>query len=194
MSTFLDSTKRDKEIKYLSESQIAAFFGAIKSHRDRALFRVMYHRGLRVSEIGMLQLADWDPVEGTLWVNRLKGSRSGRYRLVSIEAAALRAWLKIRGEAAGAIFNSRDHRPIGRSRLLKLMHSYCAAAGIPKDKAHPHALKHSCGTHVLAKLRDLTAVQDHLGHRSIQSTEIYARTTPETREEFAGKLKDWGRR
>jgi site-specific recombinase XerC len=76
--------------------------------------------------------------------------------------------------------------------LDELMKRYCAAAGIPADLAHMHSLKHSCGTHVLAMVGDLAAVQDHLGHADIRSTLIYAQFTQ--RECVAQKLANWGKK
>ena len=53
------------------------------------------------------------------------------------------------GSAPSPMFPSRNHQGISRFRLHGLMKGYCAAAGIPAEKAHMHALKHSCGTHGL---------------------------------------------
>lgn len=190
-------------VKYLSEEQVTAFFAAIEKLdlasrvRDRAMFRVMYHRGLRASEAGLILLGDFDPAAGTLKVTRKKGSLSGRYRCVEVEAKAVRAWIKQRGQAAGPLFPSRNHRPIDRSTVGKLYLRYAAAAGIPRDQKagkhgrSVHSLKHSCGTHVLARVNDLVKVQDHLGHRSIQSTEIYAKVLGKTRDQVADQLRDW---
>jgi site-specific recombinase XerD len=74
------------------------------------------------------------------------------------------------------------------------MKRYCAAAGIEPEKAHVHALKHSCGTHLLAIEGDITLVQDHLGHRNIQNTLIYSAISNKKRDEFAERLTDWGRK
>ncbi len=52
-----------------------------------------------------------------------------------------------------------------------------------------HVLKHSCGTHVLAKTRDITAVQYQLGHADLRSTTVYAQFTQEA--SLAKQLKDW---
>lgn len=187
----------ENEVKYFTEEQIGAFFQAIEKAalpsktRDRALFRVIYHRGLRASEAALILLEDFDSAAGTLQVTRRKGSASGRYRLVDIEARAIRAWIKIRGEAAGPLFVSRNHQPISRYMVHELCIRYALAAGIPRKIARPHALKHSCGTHVLARVNDLVKVQDHLGHRSIQSTEIYAKVLGKTRDQVADQLRDW---
>src|SRR2546422_8412103 len=73
------------------------------------------------SEIGMLQLRDYDPKAAKIFVHRLKGSNSGEHHLVREEARALRAWLKVRGSFPGPIFLSKQKRPIDRTTLHLLM-------------------------------------------------------------------------
>jgi len=76
-------------------------------------------------------------------------------------------------------------------RLHGLMKGYCAAAGIPAEKAHMHALKHSCGTHLSAREADIVAIQDHLGHASIGNTMKYVAIASKRRDEFAARLDGW---
>lgn len=180
--------------EYLSPEEIDSLFSVITSVRDRAIFRLVYHRGLRASEVGKLSLADHRPAAGRLFVRRLKGSNSGEFLLTDAERAALRAWIRERGTAAGPLFPSRNHRAISRFQLDKLMKGYCRAAGIAPEKSHMHALKHSCGTHLSAREPDIVAIQDHLGHANIQNTMVYVRIASKRRDEFAGRLKDWGAR
>src|SRR5690349_16525774 len=113
--------------KYLTTREIDALFGVIRDARDRAIFRLTYHRGLRASEIGKLALTDFRPIEGRLYVHRLKGSRSAEFLLTAVEQSALRAWLRVRGNAPGPMFLSRNHRAISSRRLDELMKRYCAA-------------------------------------------------------------------
>jgi site-specific recombinase XerD len=182
--------------EYLTEEEIERLFRAITDVRDRAMFRLAYHRGLRASELGKLTLSDYRPTAGRLLVHRLKGSRSGEYHLMAEEQAALRVWLRKRGTAAGPLFPSRNHRPITRFRLHQLMRRYCAAASIPTEKAHMHALKHSCGTHLSALEPDIAAIQDHLGHANIQNTMIYVQIASRQRDECSDRLRGrgWGGR
>ena len=187
----MSERKQDAPLKYLSDDEIEALFKVIPTVRNKALFRLIYHRGLRASEPGLLQMSDWFPETERLMVRRLKGSVSAPFRLTSIEARHLRAWIRERGSAAGPIFTSREHGPISRRQVWQLMHDYSKRAGIAIERAHPHALKHSCGTHVLEKLGDITLVQDWLGHKDIKSTAIYAKVVNPSREKAADRLRDW---
>jgi site-specific recombinase XerD len=176
--------------KYFSFDEIQRFFGVLKGNRDKAMFRVMYLKALRASEVGMLRMEDYHEREGRLFVRRLKNSRAGEFRLHRQEGQFLRAWVRERGHGPGAIFRSRNHRPISRRQLDRLVKHYGALAGIPREKCHAHALKHSRGTHLLSEERDITVVQDQLGHRNIQNTMIYAEVQNAAREELFEKHKD----
>lgn len=182
--------------EYLNEDEIDRFFDVIESVRDRAMFRVMYHRGLRASEAGLVQLGDYREVGryGKLFVHRLKGSNSAAFVMTDVENAAVRSWIRKRGKAPGPLFGSRNHRPISRFRVFELMRLYCKRAGIDPAKAHPHALKHSCGTYLSEHEPDVVKIQDHLGHADIRSTMVYIQVTNKGRDEFGERLLEWGRK
>ena len=183
--------KRPKPVKYLNTEEIKALFGVITDARDRAIFRVVYHRVLRASEVKLLELSDYRQRDGRLYVRRLKGSKSGEYPLFDEERRALNLWLKKRGTSAGPLFPSRRHHGISRWALDELMKKYCRIAGVAEEKAHMHALKHSSGTHYHARTGDVAATQDHLGHRNIQNTMIYVDITNRRRDELAERNHDW---
>src|SRR3989449_11660650 len=128
--------RKRKEIKFLTEDELARLFSVIHSVRDRAIFQLAYRAGLRASEVGLLQLRDYDPKADRIFIHRLKGSNSGHHHLVREEARALRAWLKVRGSFPGPIFLSKQKRPIDRTTLHLLMKKYGAAAGIPAKLRH----------------------------------------------------------
>jgi type 1 fimbriae regulatory protein FimB len=141
----------------------------------------------------LLQLADYSISEKRLFVHALKGSVSDEFWLTEMEAEALDAWLAVRGLKPGPLFTSRKQGgAIKRGQIFRLMRKYCAAAGIPIAKAHPHALRHSCGTHVLRMVKDMPAVQQWLRHRDLRSTQIYAKFT--RKEEVAEQLRGWGKK
>jgi len=186
---------RSNTIKYLTKAQVVAFFAVLDRvkapARDVAIFRLAYHRGLRASEIGRLQFSDFRAEEGRLQVTRLKGSNSFDYPLSKIEVAVVRAHVRVRGKIPGPLFLSRNGRAISRKRLAYLMLTYSQLAGIPRDRSHMHAWKHSCGTHLAEDGADLLDIKDHLGHRNVANTMIYVEITSKRREAFGAKLKDW---
>jgi integrase/recombinase XerD len=185
-----------KLVAYLTVPEKDRFFKAIESVRDRAIFRLLYHHGLRASEIGKLDFSDFRP--GTkleldrIYIKRLKGSLSGECAMIPAAALALRAWVRKRGYMEGPMFPSRQRGRITRCRIFQLMRQYCAAAGIPAEKAHPHSLKHTCCTHLLSDKREsIVDVQKHVGHASIKNTMIYADLTGEANEARAKRLREW---
>jgi integrase len=175
---------------FLQFDEVARLFVVIESPRDRAIFRLAYHAGLRASEVGRLELRDYTPRTERIFVHRLKGSNSGEHHLCREESKALRAWLKIRGSVPGAIFLSNRRTPIRRSMLDVLMKKYGAWAGIPPELCHFHILKHTCATHLMSKGFHPDQVQDWIGHANIQNTMIYAHTTNVRRDEMAEQLRD----
>ena len=186
--------KRQRRAKkapsHLQEVEVERLFKVITDPRDRAIFRLAYHAGLRASEVGELEMRDYNPRTDRVFVHRLKGSNSGEHHLCREEAKALKAWLKIRGVDPGPIFISRKRRAISRKMLDVLMKKYGSLAMIPAKLRHFHVLKHSCATHLLSKGFGVEQVQDWIGHANIQNTMIYARVTNSRREAMGKALKD----
>ena len=181
---------------YLTLAEKDRFFRAIDSVRDRAIFRLLYHHGLRASEIGKLSMSDY---RGGLTVNfdriyihRLKGSISGEGAMVPAAAFAMRAWIRKRGIRAGTLFPSRQGTPISRKTLFDLMRKYCDRAQIPLEKAHPHCLKHTCCTHLVSHEKEsIMDVRNHVGHVDIKSTMVYSELMDEANEARAKRLREW---
>ena len=181
---------------YLTIPEKDRFFKAIQSPRDRAIFRLLYHHGLRASEIGKLQLSHYrqgsDIDLDRIYIHRLKGSVSGECAVVPTAAVAVRAWLKRRGIKPGTLFPSRKGGPVSRGRIFDMMREYCRQAEIPLEKAHPHSLKHTCCTHLISDQREsIMDVRKHVGHVNIRSTMVYAELMSEADEQRAQRLRRW---
>jgi integrase/recombinase XerC len=148
--------------------------------RDRALFELMYGSGLRVGELVALDIDHLTP--GLPEVRVLGKGR--KERLVPVGAMAMGAltdYLAVRAHLAHprdgtidpvALFVSYRGRRLGVRRVQVLVQRYGAAA-VGRPDLHPHALRHSCATHLLEGGADLRAIQELLGHRTLSTTQRY---------------------
>jgi integrase/recombinase XerC len=151
--------------------------------RDRAVLETLYGAGLRVSELCGLDLGDVETGSLDLGSVRVmgKGSKERVVPLGSAAVAAVRAYLERRDELRDgrtgaldprALFVSRRGARLGVRRVQILVHRY-GALGAGRADLHPHALRHTCATHLLDGGADLRAIQKMLGHQSLATTQRY---------------------
>ncbi|MFH1679082.1 MAG: tyrosine-type recombinase/integrase [Candidatus Eisenbacteria bacterium] len=175
--------------RYLTQTEIEAFFRTITSVRDLALFGLLYLYGLRVSEVSLLLRRDVDLARSRFVVKRLKGGVWAERPLFSSARTLLAAHLASLGPAPGsAPLFPGNGGPLRKRQIQALFTRYRDRAGLP-GHITCHSLRHSIATHLLDAGASLEFVQDHLGHQSIRSTSIYARITDRHRRALYRKLE-----
>jgi integrase/recombinase XerC len=154
--------------------------------RDRALLELLYGSGLRVSELCRLDIADLDMSGGTARVLG-KGSKERMVPLGKKSIAAVQAYLahrpvllhpKTRAQEPRALLLSHRGRRLGVRAVQTLVQKY-GALGAGRADLHPHALRHTCATHMLDGGADLRAIQEMLGHASLSTTQRYTHVSME---------------
>jgi type 1 fimbriae regulatory protein FimB len=170
------------ELTFLIQDEVRQLFAVITSPRDRALFPLAYHHGLRASEVSLLQRQDIHDRQGRIYIPRVKGSVSKTYPLQPEDLRRLRAYLRTRQDDSPALFISNRGLPLERRSYWDLMQTYGEQAGIAKAKRRFHALRHAIAVHLLDAGADVAFVQDRLGHANIQNTMVYMRYTTVTRD------------
>ena len=84
------------------------------------------------------------------------------------EVAAMRAWLRERQpDGSDYLFLSQKGGRLHRSQFFRVFRACAKAAGLPSQKCHPHALKHSLASHLVAGNLNLALVQQCLGHKAL---------------------------
>src|SRR5438094_8239640 len=66
-------------ITFLTQDEARRLFAVISGKRDRALFQLAYHHGLRASEVSLLQRDDVHAKQGRIYIPRVKGSIAKTY-------------------------------------------------------------------------------------------------------------------
>ena len=151
--------------------------------RDRAMLHLAVCAGLRVSELTGLKLNDVDLSSMSIRVLG-KGRRERTLPLWKATAAALRAWLALRGRiAAPEVFVNARGEPMSRWGFAYLLKQHAAAAarthpGLDKKRISPHVLRHTCAMIILQATQDIRKVSLWLGHATLTTTEIYTRGDP----------------
>ena len=170
------------EITFLTQDEVRRLFAVITSKRDRALFQLAYHHGLRASEVSLLQRDDIHEKHGRIYIPRVKGSIATTYPMQPEDVRLVRAYLRTRDDDSPYLFISMRGIPLERRSYWDLMQKYGEGAAIPKPKRRFHALRHAIAVHLLDAGADVAFVQDRLGHANIQNTIIYMRYTTVTRD------------
>jgi integrase/recombinase XerC len=157
--------------------------GSAEGVRDRAVLETLYGSGLRVSELCGLDLAHVERQPGRASVRVVgKGDKERVVPLGSHAEAAIARYLERRDELSDpktgardprALFLSRRGARLGVRRVQELVHRY-GALGAGRADLHPHALRHTCATHLLDGGADLRAIQKLLGHATLATTQRYA--------------------
>jgi type 1 fimbriae regulatory protein FimB len=172
---------------FLSPDEVLAVLKAARqrSVRDWAMVLLAYRHGLRASEVCDLKLSSVDLRAGSITIHRLKGSLSQvqplyqhRGQPLLDETKAARAWLRgRRADGSDYLFTSQKGGRLDRTQFFRIFRAYAEAAGLPLEKRHPHVLKHSLASHLVAGNVNLALVKQALGHRSINSTMQYIGTS-----------------
>ena len=176
-------------VRHLSTAEIQALLDAPQpvdwaGIRDRAMLHLCFAAGLRVSELIGLRLEDLSLHPHAVVVVRGKGRRERCLPLWKQTAAALRAWLVVRGAASvPEIFVNARRESLTRSGFEYVLEKHVRTAtrrcpSLATKRISPHVLRHSCALAILQATKDLRKVSLWLGHAHMQTTEIYTRADP----------------
>jgi site-specific recombinase XerD len=168
----------------MTDDQLRAFLKTFNrstptGRRDYAMAVCMTDLGLRVGEVAALTLADLDQAAGTL---RLTDGKSRRNRVLPMPRRvqqAITASRRDRLETDAAHLFVRFRAPLGAgvSRALirgVMRRAYAQVAGCEKWTG-THVLRHTAATRLHRAGADMKRVADILGHKSIDTTAIYAK-------------------
>lgn len=175
--------------------QVERVLGRIPSarRRDRVLFRLIFETGMRVGETLGAHVEDLDltPDDERLVVlgkgNRRRTILLDDPRLVKL----LRDFVKKQGLRHGPLFRAEINGhggPLRYQSVQALWSRYCQAAGVT---CTIHQLRHAHATELVREGVSLATIRKRLGHRSLQSTLIYAEQSDAAAD---AEIRAWRRR
>ncbi|OGM11486.1 hypothetical protein A2Z22_00350 [Candidatus Woesebacteria bacterium RBG_16_34_12] len=194
----------DRQVKFLTGNQVDRLLNApslstIMGKRDKAILEMLFSTGLRVSELVSLNRDKIDLQRRELGIV----GKGGHARVVFLSKRAAEwvdDYLKIRKDRFKPLFirhkgktdpsiSDEKVRLTPRS-IQRMIKKYVQKIKLPVD-ATPHVLRHSFATDLLMAGADLRSVQEMLGHKNVQTTQIYTHVTKkhlrDIHEAFHGK-------
>jgi integrase len=165
-------------------SDLFKVIDSVPKETHRMLFRMMLYTGLRWNEAKNLLWEDVDMNAGTIRVKEIENAAQD----IIFIPEPLREWLKSNMKASGLIWEGR-----GQGKPLRSLNRILLAAGQTVGLEHvtSHTLRHASGTYLYEQTQDLYAVQKHLRHKDIATTQIYAKMSVSRRKSSVASIVDY---
>lgn len=175
----------------LTTSEVSLLFSApeIKTYKgllDLVMIEMCYYCGLRVSELCNLKIED---INFTALHLKVLG-KGGKERIVPFSeelASYLTLYLQQREKVVNPfVFVHQNGKRVSRQYLFLEIKKYALEKGIKKN-IHPHLFRHTFATNLLENGANLRQVQALLGHKNIETTEIYTHVSKKKEREIYDK-------
>lgn len=180
-SLFLSEDKELTRAEYVRLVQAAQ---RQENARLSLVIQTICATGIRVSELRFITA---EAVQS----GRAEVSNKGKRRTVFLPdklRRLLKSYLQKQKITAGAVFLSRNGRPLDRSNIWRDMKALCESAGVAPGKVFPHNLRHLFARTFYALEKDLSRLADILGHSSVNTTRIYTAESGAVHARLLGRL------
>ncbi len=164
------------EEKELTRSEYIRLLDAANRRQNKRLnliIQTICATGIRVSELQYITVEALHRGEATV---HCKGKKRRVFIVQQLKNKLLR-YVREHNIVAGAIFVTRNGKPISRNNVWKEMKRLCEQANVAQSKVFPHNLRHLFARTFYGIEKDIAKLADILGHASINTTRIYIVTT-----------------
>ncbi len=191
-------------VSYLTDVQVNALVSAFQDWYDKSpteakrktrgrywlVFLVLRFTGARIGEV--IRIDDRVDIDyrnaeiKLITLKRHNPRKKNATRIVPVPAnvtAETATYLAEFPEQRGKIFK------LDQGNFRKVFYARAEEAGIPRNLAHPHVLRHTRAVELLRAGVPVTIVQDLLGHSALTTTAVYLRISG---QEAKGILREKG--
>ncbi len=158
--------------------------------RDRVMLELLLSTGIRLSEMVGLDIADVDLDGKRISIHAKGGDTETRFLNTDLRRR-LRRYVRQRnqvGTESPAVFLSNRGTRISMRQVQARFCLWLQWAGIDRDGLTVHSTRHTFGTRLYRKTRDLVLVGKAMGHRTVEATAIYVHQDDEALEEALENL------
>ena len=166
--------KKEKRLpEIFTKDEIKKILKTIQNVKHRLTLALMYSSGLRVSEVTNVRVGDLDFENNILKVKLAKGAKDRITILSEKISCALNKYVNNK-ELEDFVFENARGGKLSERSVQKFFMQALQRSKI-KKKASCHSLRHSFATHLLESGTDIRYIQELLGHKRLETTQIYTK-------------------
>lgn len=169
---------KEKEMNRLLDGE-EMWGGSFEDLRARTIIILLYHTGIRVSELTGMDISSVDMTDRYIKV-RGKGNKDRVVPFGDELKKDLQKYLEAResvtGMSGGPLLTDDKCRRMTTAKVRVIVED-CLAKVTTQKKRSPHVLRHSFATAMLNNGAGIESVKKLLGHARVSTTEIYTHTT-----------------
>jgi integrase/recombinase XerD len=177
ISNLAFKSPKSKAREILTELEIKQLFNSTESLKERAILALFYGCGLRRMEGEKLNLKDIHFKSNVLYVREGKGNKRRAIPLskqVKKELWNYAIKERLTKENERSFITNRINKRTSGDSYNRTLKEILKRTGITKEITL-HSLRHSIATHLLEGGLSVEYVRDFLGHKHLESTQIYTR-------------------
>ncbi|MDP2925698.1 MAG: tyrosine-type recombinase/integrase [Nanoarchaeota archaeon] len=170
----------------ITKEELVFLINSIPNIKHRLLVELLYSSGLRLSEVINLKKHDIDFNNRIGIVKQGKGRKDRNFIISEKLLAKLHYYLLLRNNDSIYVFDSQNSK-LSKRTVQLIIKKAARKAGITK-RIHPHTLRHSFATHLLEQGTDIRIIQKLLGHKKLETTQIYTHISTKTLKDIKNPL------
>lgn len=174
----------DKELTRAEYVRLVRAAEQAENERLSLVIQTICATGIRVSELKFITAE-------AVQTGRAEVSNKGKRRTVFLPdklRKLLKSYLQKQKITAGAVFVSKNGKPLDRSNIWRDMKALCESAGVEPGKVFPHNLRHLFARTFYSIEKDLSRLADILGHTNVTTTRIYTAESGSVHARQIGRL------
>ena len=170
-SLIIQFRKEEKIPVVLSEEEVTRLLNSVNNLKHSAILMTIYSSGIRLNELLSLQVKDIDFDRNIIIVKMGKGKKDRQSVLSQSLKSVLINYLG-KYQPSKYAFEGQSGGRDSASSVQSIMKKAVKNAGVKKH-ATVHTLRHSFATHLLENGTDIRFIQELLGHKRLETTQIY---------------------
>lgn len=160
----------------LTREEVKDLINRTDNKKHKLMIKMLYSTGIRLSEIINLKYSDIDFNENIIWIKSGKGKKD---RYVGLSTELKKYFLENYNVGSGNYYIfSVNGKKMSERGIQYAITKAVENAGINKN-IHVHTLRHTFATHLLESNVDIRKIQHLLGHKNLNTTQIYTHVSKE---------------